>query len=55
MPSIHKIKVCAICGKSESTHWTRHWKSKHPSQLKNELYPGEIPSAPFDKNWINAI
>ena len=55
MPITNKIKVCAICGKSESTHWTYHWKSKHPNEQKTELHPGQTPSAPFIDDWINAI
>ena len=24
------LKVCGLCGKSESWNWARHWKNNHP-------------------------
>ena len=55
MPKANKIKVCAMCGKSDSTNWAQHWTMKHPNEQKTELHPGQTPRAPFTDDWINAI
>jgi hypothetical protein len=55
MPKTYKIKVCATCGKAEGKHWARHWKLHHPSEVINELVPGEAPSHPYDENWVYLI
>ena len=55
MPQSYKIKVCATCGKAEGKHWARHWKLRHPSEVINELVPGEAPSHPYDENWLYLI
>jgi hypothetical protein len=55
MPKIYKTKVCATCGKAEGKNWARHWKVRHPSQVINELFPGEAPSHPYDDNWVYLI
>jgi hypothetical protein len=55
MPKTYKIKVCATCGKAEGKHWARHWKLRHPSEVINELIPGEAPSHPYDENWVYLI
>ena len=55
MPTTHKTKVCALCGKSQGDHWARHWKNQHPSSEIRELTPGEVPSQPFDESWLYLI
>lgn len=55
MPSIYKTRVCFICGRAESKNWKRHWTSKHPGKMMDELSPGEVPVEPFDNDWIEAI
>jgi predicted alpha/beta hydrolase family esterase len=55
MPNNYKTKVCALCGKSQSDHWARHWKNQHPSSDIRELIPGEEPVQPFDENWLYLI
>ncbi len=50
MPSIHKNKVCAICGKAEGPNWGRHWKQQHPGIEVQELQPGQIPSNLIDSS-----
>ena len=55
MSKIHKIKVCAHCGKSEGAHWARHWKNQHPLSEIRELTPGEVPSDPYDESWLYLI
>ena len=55
MPKTNKTKVCGLCGKSEGTHWARHWRNQHPSSDIKELTPGEVPSDPFDESWLYLI
>ena len=55
MPSIHKTKVCATCGKAEGPHWARHWKDYHPGTEVTELLPGQAPTHPLDSNWLYLI
>ena len=55
MPKTCKTKVCATCGKAEANNWARHWKLRHPSEVINELVPGEAPSHPYDENWVYLI
>ena len=55
MPKTYLTKVCATCGKAEGKNWARHWKLRHPSELINELVPGEAPSHPYDENWVYLI
>ena len=55
MPKANNFKVCSICGKSESTHWARHWKNKHSTASVRELLPGETPSNPYDESWLYLI
>lgn len=55
MPKTCKTKVCATCGKAEAKNWARHWKPRHPSEVINELVPGEAPSHPYDENWVYLI
>ena len=55
MPATHKSKVCATCGKAEGPNWARHWKQQHPTEVMNELVPGEAPAHPFDENWLYLI
>ncbi len=55
MPKTCKTKVCATCGKAEANNWARHWKLHHPSEVINELVPGEAPSHPYDENWVYLI
>ncbi len=55
MPNVYSHKVCAICGKSQSSHWGRHWSRNHPNSEIKELALGEVPSSPFKDNWIDLI
>ena len=55
MPKTNKTKVCAICGKSEATHWARQWKNQHHGSDIHELTPREVPSDPFDESWLYLI
>ena len=55
MPKTYKTKVCSTCGKAEGKHWARHWKLRHPSEVINELVPGEAPSHPYDENLVYLI
>ena len=55
MPKTYQTKVCATCGKAEGKNWARHWKLRHPSEVINELVPGEAPSHPYDENWVYLI
>ncbi len=55
MKMSHKVKICSICGCSESANWARHWKRQHPTSVIKELAPGELPSKPFDENWMFLI
>jgi hypothetical protein len=55
MPKTYLTKVCATCGKAEVKNWARHWKLRHPSEVINELVPGEAPSHPYDENWVYLI
>ena len=50
MPNTRKIKVCAICGKSEGSHWALHWKRYHPGAKMQELPLGGIPIEPYDES-----
>ena len=40
MPGIHKVKICATCGKTEGKNWAYHWRTKHPGREIKELLPG---------------
>jgi len=55
MPVTYRQKVCAECGKSESDHWARHWKRRHPGKQMKELAPGESPALPYDESWMYLI
>jgi len=55
MPKIYRNKVCSICGKSEGSNWTRHWKRQHPNSMVEELAKGALPTHPYDENWIYLI
>jgi hypothetical protein len=55
MPKTYLTKVCATCGKAEGKNWARHWKLRHPTEVINELVPGEAPSHPYDENWVYLI
>ena len=41
--SRHKTKRCAICGKTEKSHWRRHWARQHPGEEPRELKEGKRP------------
>jgi predicted alpha/beta hydrolase family esterase len=49
------LKVCGLCGKSESWNWARHWRNNHPNATIMELQPGDIPSNPYDESWLRLI
>lgn len=51
----NKAKICALCGKQEKEHWSRHWKGKHPLQKPQELSAEEIPREPWCDNWKEII
>jgi predicted alpha/beta hydrolase family esterase len=55
MPNVYSIKICAICGKAETSHWGRHWKNNHPGASIQELQPGDMPSEPFNQSWLKNI
>lgn len=47
-------KVCAICGKEETTGWNSHWKRKHRNDSIKELL-SKSPYVPWCNNWFNFL
>ena len=47
MPGIHRVKLCAICGKADGKNWVQHWTNNHPGSEMKELLPGQTPSHPL--------
>jgi hypothetical protein len=51
----NKLKVCAACGKAEGANWAYHWRTKHPGIEIEQLLPGQVPTNPYDINWVYLI
>jgi hypothetical protein len=56
------VKICSRCGKSETTQWSRHWKTKHgiyqigknkaPTLREIKIDdPSDVPLTPYVKDW----
>jgi hypothetical protein len=43
-------KACGVCGKVETKHWSRHWRTQHLNIPVFELGDGE-PYEPWCENW----
>lgn len=56
----HKDKICGICGKVESSAWTRHWNRNHVDYIisgrkPKELEDGKEPDEPWCENWKEIV
>ena len=51
----NKKKVCRFCGKIETKHWKRHWKTNHNDDFPRELEDGKLPITPYSGDWFEKL
>ena len=52
------LKICKMCGKAETSHWSRHWDTWHGIKDAKDrilLNEGEEPQQPWCSNWWDVI
>ena len=47
-------KVCGVCGKMETTHWSYHNK-RHNDEKVLKLLPGNLPPFPWCPDWYERL